>query len=227
MIKRLLCLLLATFLTVSCVKATPHNSTKIAVFASSDLAHNFYSSGHRLGYVYSAQSFDEFDTFLKTLKEVVKNQNVTIDLAVHGSPQNGLLVVVDKKGRLHYTNMGMLLNHIEKYFHPVQLTVLTECCYAPYVYRHSMRGVIKVWNKYTYTENYEGTVPQYPVYGLKYYIPNYVSMTLEEYIHGDSEYTCDLRDFDEADIPHDDYDLLYKMNNKLDDYHEKDFKDSI
>lgn len=127
----------------------------------------------KIDLLFTAESWDEFDTFLKAVKRFAGNRPIILDLDCHGYDFLALNYLKKHQEILEEASEGFLVNHIEKYLDTSNLIVFEEACYSGVVYKNSIRNndqLIKDVEPQK-TENCEH-IPKFPIIGIGAASPN-------------------------------------------------------
>lgn len=144
-------------------------------------------------------NWSDLDDHLAKIKALAGNRPIILEMQVHGDDY----LIIDESvklpgGEIHLArkaSMGFLVNHIEKNLPIDRLTVIMDTCFAPSVYKNTIRN-----NNYqfgTFTENCYH-VPTFPIYGINQNIISWNNVVFLQYLFGVPANFTDLRKYEQA-----------------------------
>lgn len=217
----LLAVIIALFITFQGLLPVCAEAPFLAIYTSYDFVIGWkkYFTKRHIDLLYPSGNFNEFDKFLKVVRQEAGTRAIIIDLSVHGSDTSGLLCTTTNGRKWGYCNLGYIVNRIRANLHEEKVTLVLEACYAPTVFMKGLRTFISFHGKDAVTEVYEGDLP-FPIYGLAVSEPSYCRLALEDYLHKKHQVVIDLRKYDDPYelIPHQDLLDQNKLLLLLDQY---------
>lgn len=160
-------LTLLAFFTLSTSGLAQDDQPYLAVFCSTGFYNQFWKKYQPDAY-HETHRWDTLDDFVIYVKKQAGSRRILFDIDCHGMPDTGLLCLVkvnpDNSEQLYQASFGYIVNQLNK-LNPKNLTVLTEACYAGYVFTRSLKPK---QNTYTETVTVEQAkkFPTYPIYGV-------------------------------------------------------------
>jgi hypothetical protein len=174
----------------------------IAVFCNKEFLHDWVGKT-QLKMLYVTDTWEAFDDFLQRVRQDAGDQEVVIDIAVHGTP--GALLAITRETEIpgvevvEQATWGYIVNHIERYLDTSKLTVLTEACYAGHTYKSIRGNDLSKYRKYREDCNH---VPQFHIYGSTTDCISVDTLVYSEYIAKIPMFMLDLRGCETGFKPH-------------------------
>lgn len=157
--------------------------------------------GIPLDYNQPLLKWSDLDKHLQKIKELAGDRTILLEMQVHG---DDYLVIDESKifpkvGTIYLArnaSMGYLVNHIEKYLDSNKLVVIMDTCFAPSVYKNTIRN-----NKYEFGSFIEDCyhVPRFPIYGIDENIISWNNVVFLQYYMDTPAKMVDLRKYEYAD----------------------------
>lgn len=149
----------------------------LAVFVSPDMADVWTDKDYDYhpDIIVVANTWDDFDPFLKRIKKEAKHKKIDLEILCHGTLENGIFICHKEENnkRMYEATMGFVVNEITNNLPVKKVTCYLESCFADRVYQHTIRGNPEeyIYDGSAY-ENFD-EYPAFPIIALSHGQPNW------------------------------------------------------
>ena len=140
---------------------------------------------------FESSDFKDFPVFLEVVKQKAGNQEIDLDLDMHGN-EDGLALFQSHNTEDTECSFGYLLNEIDAHLNTKKVTVISEACYSGRAFYNTRSDNFKLYGKH-YVDH--PTMPKYKIYGIGALSVNCGNFIWLQYKTGTHVFFHDLREY--------------------------------